>query len=153
MVEEVVLVVDVARVVLDPDALDGAELDTGADEEAGDDEVAGAADEDDAANAAEADDGAEPDCEVVPDGVAADEGGTADVDPEEKAVAVVIKEELSFAIAAGFNLYMVSRLPAPQISELFPAQVIEQSLWSVALTVAGLSAEPHQHSWPYSRPA
>lgn len=151
--EEAVLVVDVARVALDPGTLEGTELDTGADEEAGNDEllVVGAAadaDEDDAANAAEAEGGGELDCEA-----AVDEGGTADVDPEEKVVAVVIKEELSLATAAGFNLYMVSRLPAPQISELFPAQVIEQSLWSVALTVAGLSAEPHQHSWPYSRPA
>lgn len=190
------LVVDVARVVLDPEALDDAELDTGADEVVVDDELlvddavddaddkvedaveeddvtdellddpeADANDEDDVDEDVDedvdhdetedeiADDEDELGCKVVPDEDVADEVGTAVVDSVENAVAVVIREELPCATAAGFSLYMVRRLPLPQISELFPAQVIEQSLWSVALTAAGLSVEPHQHSCPYSRPA
>lgn len=171
VVEEVVLVVEVARVVFDPATLDDAELEAGADEDVANEElpidveatVEEATDEGaDGPKAVAEEDGATDELFVDTDGGADDEDtngvvitceevgvetATGDVvAAEEKTVAVVIIEALPCATAAGFSLYMLRRFPLPQISELFPAQGIEQSLWRVAFTAPGLSVEPHQHS-------
>ena len=121
--EEVVLVVDVARVVLDPAALDDAELEIGVDEDDVDgellvddaaedakDEVEGDAEDDDAT-----DEAANDDDDIVDDATdddattddaddeGEDEAGIAVVDPMEKVDAVVTEEEPSCATAAGFS--------------------------------------------------
>ncbi|KAI9873222.1 MAG: hypothetical protein M1830_000683 [Pleopsidium flavum] len=178
VVEEVVLVVEVVRVVFDPATLDDAEPVAGADEDIANDEppvdveatVEDIADEvidelgvvpadDDATeellvdNDEDADDD-DTDCEALTCEKLGVETATGDVvAAEEKTVAVVIIEALLCATTAGFNLYMLRRPPLPQISELFPAQGMEQSLCRVAFTAPELSVEPHQHSEPYSRPA
>lgn len=164
VVEEVVWVVEVARVVLELATLDDTELEAGAD--VGDDEPLAdvEATVDDAT-----DEGAE-ELATVADEEGADDDNADDdnapceeldvetetgavVEDDEKAVAVVIIEALFCATATGFSVYMLSRFPLPQISELLPAHFMEQSLWRVALAAAGLSVEPHQHSRPYSTPA
>lgn len=110
------LVVDIARVVFDPEALDDTELETGADvdvvADGTDDELEAANEEvdidellDDPDGDANADNAtAEDDVEdAVPDEELVDEVGIAVVDPEEKVVAVVTSEEFPCATAAGFS--------------------------------------------------